>query len=83
MSLSLTFKSLNNGRVVSVVQSRRKLSFLKRIEPKLGKKGQFYLRVNYSPSLHNDGFYPDRKSLLFAYKCFTEADLERTLGMRS
>ena len=76
MSLSLTLKVQKNGRVVSVVQSRRKLSFLQRIKAQLNQQGvRFYLRVKYADDFFNDGYYQDRNSFLFAYKCFTEDDL--------
>ena len=76
MSLSLTLKVQKNGRMVSVVQSRRKLSFLQRIKAKLNQEGvQFYLRVKYSDDFFNDGYFQDKNSLLQAYRCFTEDDL--------
>lgn len=70
---SIKFKKNNKWGKVSTFWSSTRI--LKRLN--LNKNEKAYVKVYYSPTEYNDGYYTDEKMLRLAWECFTDKDLIR------
>jgi len=59
---------LGNRKVV-LVQSHSKEKIWAKLKHAVAEK--YYLKVTYAPSIYNDGYYTNKKALLFPFRCFT------------
>lgn len=68
-------KFKKNGKWSKVFVTWSSTRFFKRLN--LNNCEKVYLRVAYSPTEHNDGYYTDNDELKLAWECFTDKDLVR------